>query len=299
MIRSRLAAPLVAALGRFTSAPRITRAPFGLLPLVVLASAGAMATFANEGVASADDETGVLSARHKVYESPQNFALELRLGPYHPRVDTASDVGSKGPYETEFGNSLRWEVAVEFDYQALRIPHFGTLGPGFSAGYTTSTANAPLVTKVMGSFTSGETTSLTIFPFYAVAVLRIDVLSRELHVPFVPYLKGGFAMALWRASNTAGTSVYVPKDASGKPTGAPSVVGEGHTVGTDLAVGLAIDLNFLDRRTSQGFDNATGVNHTFIFGELQDLNLDGLFGIQKNPLYVGNHNWVLGLGFEF
>jgi hypothetical protein len=247
--------------------------------------------------ASADDETGVLSSRHKSYESPQNFAFEVRVGPYHPRVDTAPALGQTGPYQAIFGDSLRWEVAVEFDWQAYRIPHFGTIGPGISVGYTSSSALAPLVHPVNGSTLSGESTSLTIYPTYGVAVLRIDVLSRELHVPFVPYLKAGFGLAFWEASNTAGVSKYAPTNSKGATTG-PSVTGEGNSYGEQLAIGMAIDLNFLDRRTSQGFDNATGVNHTFIFGELQDYNLTS----STNPggaMYVGNQNWLVGLGFEF
>jgi hypothetical protein len=263
MIRSRFAAPM-AALAAFTG--------------VVLSG---------ERTARADDETGVLSSHHRTYESPQNFAFELRLGAYHPRIDTASDLGASGPYQAEFGDGLRFEVSAEFDWQAYRIPHFGTIGPGISLGYTSSSALAPLVHPVNGSTLSGETTSLDIFPTYAVAVLRVDVLNRELKVPLIPFVKAGFGLAFWRASNSGGTSYY------------NGVIGEGHTVGTQLAVGLALDLNFLDRRTSQGFDNATGVNHTFLFGELDDYNLNGLWGLQKNALYVGNQNWTVGLGFEF
>ena len=272
--------------------------PFASRHAGILACAGA-ALVSLLGVARpalADDETGVLSSRHKTYESPQNFAFEVRVGPYHPRVDTAPDLGTSGPYQSIFGEDLRWEVAVEFDWQAYRIPHVGTIGPGVSVGYTSSSALAPLVTPVNGSTLSGETTTLTIYPMYTVAVIRFDVLSRELHVPLVPYLKGGLGLGFWRASNSGGTSSYSPKLPDGK-TSTTSVEGEGHTFGTQLAVGMAIDLNFLDRRTSQGFDNATGVNHTFIFGELQDYNLNGL--LQTNALYIGNHNWTLGLGFEF
>jgi hypothetical protein len=274
MIRLRLGAPLVAALLRRTSLAALSTAALFVTEAVL-----------TEGVAFADDETGVLTSRHKVYESPQNFAFEVRVGPYHPRVDTAPDVGAKGPYQSEFGDSLRWEVAVEFDWQIYRIPHLGTIGAGVSVGYTTSSAIAPLVTPVMGSTLSGESTNLTIYPTYGVAVLRVDVLSRELHVPFVPYAKAGFGLAFWRASNTGGTSSV------------KGVTGEGNSYGEQLAIGLALDLNFLDRRTSQGFDNATGVNHTFIFGELQDYHLTA--STHGSALYVGNENWLMGLGFEF
>ena len=259
--------------------------------------AGLLAMTAGMRSASADDETGVLSARHKTYESAHNFAFELRFGPYHPRVDTAPELGQSGPYQAIFGDSTRWEIAAEFDWQAYRIPHLGTIGPGVSVGYTASSALAPLVKAVNGSNLSGETTTLTIIPTYLVAVLRIDVLNRELHVPLVPYLKGGVGLGFWSASNSGGTSCYQATNAAGKPTSSSCVLGYGDTWGSELAVGLALDLNFLDRRTSQGFDNATGVNHTFIFGELMDYNLTGI--LQSHALYIGNHNWTLGLGFEF
>jgi hypothetical protein len=236
-----------------------------------------------------------LTARHKTYESPQNFAFELRVGPYHPRVDTAPELGQKGPYQAEFGDGMRWEVSAEFDWQAARIPHLGTIGPGLSVGYTSSSALAPLVHPVNGQTMSGESTYLTIYPFYLVAVLRIDVLSRELRIPLVPYVKAGLGLGLWNASNSAGTSYYTIKNAQGQVTS--SVEGVGKTWGEDFAVGMALELNFLGRRASQGFDNATGVNHTFIFGELQDYNLTGI--LQTHAMYVGNQNWVVGLGFEF
>ncbi len=273
MIRSRLAAPLAAA-----------------VPCMLFAS-----ILATARPASADDESGVLTSRHKTYESPQNFAFEIRVGPYHPRVDTAPELGGSGPYQAIFGDGLRWEVSAEFDWQAFRIPHLGTIGPGVSIGYTSSSALAPLVKPVNGSTLSGETTSLSIYPTYAVAVLRIDVLSRDLRVPLVPYLKGGMGLGFWNASNSGGTSCYAPT-VNGKASSS-CVLGEGHTVGYQLAAGIALDMNFLDRRSSQGFDNATGINHTFIFFELQDYALNGLF--QSNALYIGNENWTMGLGFEF
>lgn len=249
--------------------------------------------------ALADDETGVLNSRHKTYESPQRFAIELRLGPYYPRVDTnpslAQSGASAGPYEQTFGTSARVEVSGEFDYQAYRIPGVGTIGPGVSVGYTTASGLAPLLVPQNGQKYSAETTSLTIYPMYAIAVLRFDVLDRQFHIPFVPYLKGGIGYALWEASNSGGTSVS--STARGAKTN--GVLGEGHTWGTQLAVGLSLDLNFLDRRASQGFDNATGVNHTYVFGELMRADLSGLFQNTSTTLYVGDYTWMTGVAFEF
>jgi len=264
-----------------------------------LAAAVLAWVIASPRVARADDETGVLSSRHKTYESPQRFALEVRLGPYYPRVDTNPTLAQTGPYagpyQQTFGTSARVEVAGEFDYQAYRIPGVGTIGPGISVGYTSASGLAPLLKPEGGQKYSAETTSLTIYPMYAVAVLRFDILDRAFHVPFVPYLKGGIGYALWQASNSGGTSVS--STARGAQTN--GVLGEGATWGTQLAVGLGSDLNFLDRRASQGFDNATGVNHTYVFGELMRADLSGLFQSSSHTLYVGDYTWMSGVAFEF
>jgi hypothetical protein len=250
--------------------------------------------------AYAQERQEVLHSKHRVYESPQNFAVELRLGPYYPDIDsdpalhpTATSpcsTSSAGPAETVFGSSNRVMVSAEFDWQALRIPHLGTLGPGVSIGYTNLSGNAsflsPHVSSSGSTCTSGESTSLAIVPMYAVVVLRADVLWRELRIPFVPYVKAGLGYALWRASNDLGTS------------NANGVRGEGHTWGTQLAAGIAFNLNIFDEYAAKGFDDQLGVNNTYAFAEYMWSNYRGL-GLQSDPLRVGDTTWVVGLAWEF
>jgi hypothetical protein len=238
------------------------------------------------GAARADDETGVLTTRpHPKYESSEHFMLEFRFGLYHPRVDSDPALHGSSPYRDIFGDTANFEFAAEFDWQAYRIPHFGTIGPGFSAGITTTSATAPLAVPEPSGALSAESTSLTIYPMYGVVVLRADVIDRELHVPLVPYVKAGVGWALWRASDSAGTST------------AKGVVGEGTTYGTQAAVGLALDLNFLDLAAARQFDNSVGVNHTYAFFEGFWANLNGLG--QAHALYVGAYTWSAGLALSF
>jgi hypothetical protein len=184
-----------------------------------------------------------------------------------------------------FGTSPRLLVSAEFDWQALRIPHLGTLGPGVGAGYTTMSANARFTVPHNGSTVSGEDTSLDIFPLYAVAVLRADVLWREMGIPLVPYGKLGVGYSLWRASNTLGTSSF------------DGVSGKGHTLGTELALGLAFNLNVFDEYAAVNFDESMGVNNSYVFAEWTRADLTGLG--QSNVLRVGGTNWTFGLAFEF
>lgn len=235
--------------------------------------------------ARADDESGVLAGRHRAYESPQHFAFEFRVARYVPNIDSDPKLNGTHPYGTAFGPDWRYEIAAEIDWQVLRIPYVGTLGPGVSLGYTAMSAQAAFALPNVG--TSAESTSLEILPVYGVAVLRADVFSRQMHIPLVPYVKGGLGVAYWRAYNDAGTSVS-------KTNGA---VGRGHTVGTHFAVGLALTLDVFDQTAARNLDTEVGINHTYLFGEYFMSDLTGLG--QSNVLFVGTRSVAGGLSFEF
>jgi hypothetical protein len=241
-------------------------------------------------VARADDASGILETRHHRYESAQHFALEFRFAPYKANVDDAPELGGNTPYADAFGSNPRLEVATELDWQVLRIPHVGTLGPGLSVGYTSVSRpavikNCPPLPRGATSCTSAEDNNLAIYPFYAVAVLRLDVLMRDLRIPIVPYVKGGVGFAFWRASNTLGTS-----------QADDGVSGKGHTWGTHLAAGLALHMNVFDNAAAVNLDNSVGINHTYAFVEVMDARLTGLG--QSHALFVGTTTWVAGLSFE-
>jgi hypothetical protein len=231
------------------------------------------------------DRVDMLDGPRRHYESPQNFAIEVRFGPYMPQVDSDPSLGGKTPYKDTFGNSALVYVAIEFDWQVLRIPHFGTLGPGFGIGYANASGNALFQQEHNGTIVSGETTSLLMLPGYVAAVLRCDVLWREIGIPLEPYVKAGLAFAPWRASNTLGTSSD------------NGVTGEGTSTGTLLAAGLGFNLNVFDKYTAQNFDDELGINSTYIFAEGMRESLDGLG--QNNALRVGSTNWVFGVNVEF
>jgi len=239
----------------------------------------------------------LLLGKHRNYESPQHFAFELRFSPWSPSVDSDPALGKTAPYATTFGTGALVFIGAEFDWQALRIPHVGTIGPGAGIGYTKASGNAAFA-PFNGTTchqapdsnqcltTSGETTSLEIFPMYVVGVFRADALWREAHVPLVPYAKFGLAYAIWRASNSLGTS------------SANGVSGVGGTWGTQLGVGLGFNLNVFDEYAAKNFDEAMGVNNTYLYGEYTRADLQGL-GLQSNPLRVGGQTWTFGLAFEF
>jgi len=127
------------------------------------------------------------------------------------------------------------------------------------------------------------------FPMYAVAVLRADVFMREMGIPLVPYGKAGVGYVPWRTFTEGGTSYQIT------PSG--PVYGKGQTWGLHLAMGVAFQMDVIDRRTARNLDNEVGINHTYLYAEWMFANYKGLG--QSNPLLVGTSTWVAGLSFEF
>jgi hypothetical protein len=233
-------------------------------------------------VASADE-----SEYAKKHESSQWFAFELRFAPYWPNIDSQPGLTGQ-PYHQIFGNSAHLLVSGEIDAQVLRIPHFGSLGPAFSFGYTQMSAPAPFAD---GTGTSAENTNLEVFPMYLVAVLRVDVFMRDFRVPIVPYIKAGVGFTLWRSFTDSGTSNFVDP-ITGKTSNA-----FGGTWGEQLSIGGALNLDWIDRRAAANLDDYTSINHTYIFGEWMLANLDN-FG-SSSGLRVGTNTFCGGLAFEF
>jgi len=212
-----------------------------------------------------------------MYESPQNIAVELRFGSYVPKADE----GLNGtPYKDTFGDNLRFAIGLEVDYQVLRIPHLGTLGPGFGVGYTRSDGYGLLEDGTP----SRQDTSLQIYPFYVVGVLRADVIARETWLPIVPYGKLGVGYALWRASD-AGETAHVD-----------GISGKGRSYGLQMALGGMLLLDWFDQQDARAADANIGLNHSYAFGEWYVSKLDGFGG---DHMQVGTNGWVVGLAFEF
>ena len=211
---------------------------------------------------------------HQRQESPQNAALEFRFGPYKPHVD--DDFASPGPYQSVFGNGTRYDFGVEIDWQALRIPMVGTLGPGFGWSYTRMSQPARFVAR---TGLSAEQTFLAIMPMYLVGVFRADVLARETAIPFVPYGKLGVDYSLWWTGNDLLTQA------------------RGHTWGIHYALGAMLLLDGFDRQAAMQLDNDVGINHSYVFFEWMVANSNGL-GTSTPVLNVGTNTWQLGLAFE-
>jgi hypothetical protein len=225
------------------------------------------------------DEFGGYRRHDYSRESPQDTAVELRFGRYVPNVD---DGLSAKPYEQFFGTKNRYYGGLEVDWQALRIPKFGTFGPGFGIGYTASSADA-IVTET--GERSDQPTTLSIVPMYVVGVLRADVLAREASIPLVPYAKLGVGYALWWVKSGDETA-----ESDGK-------TGRGTSYGLQTALGLMLQLDWMDLDDARSADASIGMNHSYVFAEWYRAQLDGFGG--DDQLDAGTDTWMVGVTCEF
>ena len=237
-------------------------------------------TWSGAAFAQGTDEFGAYgSLEHsRRQESPQSWALEIRFGPYLPSVD--DDFPQSRPFETTFGNDNRYMLGFEVDWQVLRIPGFGSFGPGFGWGYTNISADARLRD---GTGRAEQETSLSIMPIYLVGVLRVDVLAREVGIPLVPYAKVGAGYALWWVGDGEETA------------NENGVEGRGASYGYQYALGGMLLLDFFDEGSAIEIENTSGVNNSYFFAEWYVSTLDG-FG-SGNRMNVGANTWFT-LGVE-
>jgi hypothetical protein len=241
---------------------------------------GAAFLGASQAFAQGVDDFGPYGGleHHERAQSPQNFAFEVRFGPYVPHVD--QDIPGQ-PYKQIFGTSTRWQGGLELDWQLFRIRKLLSLGPGLSAAYTHSSAKAPLTS---GDGLSAQDTTLGIIPFNLMAVLRFDAIADRTWVPIVPYLKVGLGAALWWSS--IGES----------PTHYNGEVGKGTSFGYVAAIGAMVRLDELDPVSAANADSSLGINHSAVFIEYYKSNLNG-FGTGAS-MEVGTSTWVAGLALE-
>jgi hypothetical protein len=190
-----------------------------------------------------------------------------------------SELGG-APFEDTFGNKRRYSFGLQGDWQALRIPAVGTLGPGVGWSYVRFSAKAPLAD---GTGRSAQDTRLWIMPFIGQGVFRVDTLARNFGIPFVPYAKLGLVYALWGCST------------GDSKCAADGTVGRGSETGYTYALGLMFLLDWMDPHSAKEMDNSVGVNNSYFFGEWYGSDVDS-FG---EGMQVGTNNWALGLAFDF
>lgn len=235
--------------------------------------------------------------------SPQNFALEIRGGPYYPVIDSEFDPSGPTPFLDIFGDAPRLMMGLELDWQVLRINYVGTLGIGGAIGYSSFTRPAPETVAGHSNLSrpSGQETSFNVLPMYAVAVLRLDGLAEHTPIPLVPYLKVGLGYSAWwvtsgelLARRNADSPIADPAAAAGASADL-SHAAYGGSLGTHLALGMMLRLDIFEPQIQRGWDNDMGVNHSYLFFEYSRSD-DGALG--SGQLQLGCNTWTTGIALE-
>lgn len=257
-----------------------------LFPLLVAGRAQAQAIthdyddmYASDGLDSSDPNR---------FRSPRNWAFELRFGPYLPNIDSEfTKPNATLPQATVMGTGHHLMSQFELDWELVHT--IGTLGIGLQAGYMSESAKAFVANPdgTASTTRSGDNTTLRIMPVAALAVYRMDLAAEYWHIPLVPYAKAGLNYTFWSVTDGNGETPQYKGGGKGK----------GGTPGWQAALGIALQLDFLDPSAARGFDSDMGVNHTYAFFEWNHVAADGLGASGK--MHLGDSTWVAGLMIEF
>lgn len=213
-------------------------------------------------------------------ESERNWVLELNGGRMRPQID--GEAGLTGsPYNDMFGKKSLWLFEAELDYKLFEL--LGPLSLGVAAGYGVVWGHA-LLTSDTGS-PAPDTTTLSTVPLRALAVYRFEWLDRSLGIPLVPFLKAGLAHTIWWAKNGSDS---VAKFGENRALGGKW--------GYEVAAGLGLSLNWLDREAGRDFDLEWGVNSVMLQLQWARLTADNFGGA---GLDLSDDTWLFGLAFEF
>ncbi len=262
----------------------VTRLPLSALLAFAFLQCMSLNAFAHEDDDPAGHDTRAYDPDYdpERYRSPRYGAFEFRIGPYFPQVD--SEFGGATPFADSFGDSSAIAIGFEADWQALRIPHFGSLGPGLGWHYTQKSGVAPFAGPPLNdNGPSAHKQRFWLMPMYLVAVLRVDVFAKEFSIPVVPYLKGGLAVGLWESRDASQVSEF------------DDVRGQGLETGLQFQLGAMLHLNPLSRQASIDMDNTSGVNDAYLYIEWWKSSVDS-FG---KGMQVGTSTWMAGLAIEF
>ncbi|MCL2626100.1 MAG: MXAN_2562 family outer membrane beta-barrel protein [Cystobacterineae bacterium] len=211
--------------------------------------------------------------------SSQDFALELRLGPYRPEIDKSFAAG-QGPYAQVFGKKWMLLGELELDWQFFH--GFGSLGVGVASGYAEVFGKAFL--DVAGGERSAQTTALKIIPIKLLLVWRMDIFANRYDIPFVPYAKLGLMLNHWWSTKGGKTSEAGGEKASGWRSGWLGVLG------------LALQLDAFDRQLAKNLDTGIGINHSYVFAEYA---FEQVQNFSKKGMNLSSGHWMFGLAFEF
>jgi len=214
-------------------------------------------------------------------------SVDIGFGQYTPSIDSESFPGSlapvpPGPYQLMFGKKPGWMFSGTVSYSLFA--RFGTFDVGFKTGYFEK--SAPGLVSNPGSPTgfspTGANSALKMIPTSAVLTYRFDWPVERYKIPLAPYGRVAFERYNWWITRGSGGTVE-----------------KGATMGWSAAGGLAFLVDWIDPQLAREFDHESGVNHTYLFFEVETGKIDD-FGSSKSwDLSPKGFTWLSGMTFVF
>ncbi len=262
----------------------------GLASLLVLGM-----LFAGSGQARADDmEEPGLGSNVTASSVEPMFQLQLRFGPYYPKVDDEglNHGGDVEPFKTVFGSSSEYLFELGLDYELWR--GFGVLTVGGSAGFVQYMGKGRITdssVEGMDTVTSSDTTVFNFIPMRLTVGYTFDLFNEKWDVPLLPYVSGGLSYYVWWVL-----------DGVGNVSQFEEVEGEGGTdarggiFGLHFSVGIKVLLDWLDPNAAAHLESEIGVLNTYFFTEF---NLNWVDGFGGDHFNLSDETVMFGLTFEF
>jgi hypothetical protein len=197
-------------------------------------------------------------------ESPKWGTFELRFANYRPNIDSEFG-GATTPYADVFGTKRGWFPKVLASYTIF--DHFVQVDAGLGTGWFRAKGKGinqdPTSGALLGT-RSGDNTTLNIIPATLALTVRVDGVANRWPIPLDVYGRVALERYNWLVTNGAG-----------------SVSEKGATNGWSMAGGVGFLLDFIDPMLARELDADSGVNHTWLYFEVEKSVVDD-FGSKRS-----------------
>ncbi len=267
---------------------------FFIFPLLILLTSQTLARADEDFIL---EERGVkLAGTEKkvdldIDERPR-WGLGLKIGPFEPKFSIAHDYydayfGSRGkePFYALEGRFFFYRNTVIQLILHAQIGYWQTYGKSqrCTLNGEAASCNAAGAVKSSGS----SPTSLNLLPGELGVEIKLNLFKDRFHVPLVPYIRGSVMYTMW----------WVYADGLAKSADSERGKGIGGVFGLIGNVGIALNLDWIDRSTAREAMRSVGLKDTYLYFEYSGKT-------NKNFKNTGTfdfsgHYWTIGLSVDF
>lgn len=227
-----------------------------------------------------------------VLDERPRWGLGFKVGPFEPKFSIARDYydsyfGNRGkePYFALEGRFFFFRNTVVQLVAHLQLGYWQTYGK--SQLCTLNGENVSCSTAGATATRGSTPTSLNIIPGELGVEVRLNVLKDRCHVPLVPYIRGSVMYTMWWVY--AGGLSKNPDEERGK--------GIGGVWGLSGNVGIALNLDWIDRAAAREAMRSIGLKDTYIFFEYSGKTNKNFK--DTGAMDFSGHYWTLGLSVDF